>query len=518
VAQDPGAVDHCFIPVLGVAIPDWRRPGDEVATAWSGTIANRKSQVRNLVVFSSYLFLFYFLPVALGLYSAGRRRWKHLVLTLCSYVFYGWANPWFVFLMFFSTVIDYVGGLIVTGRIGGSPPSTRQRRFAVALSVTMNLSLLGFFKYFGFAQENVNWFLRMFGHDALRVYQVVLPVGISFYTFQSMSYCIDLYRSDARPAPSFLDFACYVAMYPQLVAGPIVRYHEIAEQLRERSHTVDKFARGVFFFSLGFAKKILLANPMGEVADAAFRAGALHWHQAWAGVLGYAFQIYFDFSGYSDMAVGLGLMLGFEFARNFNYPYLADSITDFWRRWHISLSTWLRDYLYIPLGGNRLGVGRTYLNLALVMLLGGMWHGAEWTFIVWGAIHGSMLIVERLIGKNPLYRGAPGGLRIGLTFVVVLFTWVFFRADGVTNAFHYVGAMFGSGAPPVATLLNAVLYSPDHLLGFAVCAAVTWACPDTWELARRVGTRKMVAALALLFVAAAVMFTQTYNPFLYFRF
>lgn len=470
------------------------------------------------MVFSSHIFIFYFLPFVLGLYYACPRRGRHLLLTLASYVFYGWANPWFVFLMFFSTVVDYFCGWLIVGRPGGPPPSERQRRGAVALSVVTNLSLLGFFKYLGFVQTNLNVLLEALGYQALEVYQVVLPVGISFYTFQSMSYSIDLYRGQARPARSFLDFACYVAMFPQLVAGPIVRYHELAEQLRWRAHTVDKFAQGVLFFTLGFAKKVLLANPMGEVADAAFGAGSLAWLDAWTGVIAYAFQIYFDFSGYSDMAVGLGLMLGFEFPRNFNYPYRAESITDFWRRWHISLSTWLRDYLYIPLGGNRRGVRRTYLNLAIVMLLGGLWHGAEWTFVVWGAIHGAMLILERLAGKTPFYRNAPPPLRVAFTFLIVLIAWVFFRAPNVSAALAYVGAMFGMGNGTGSALLGSLLYSPDHLLLLAVCALVTWGCPDTWEWVSPLTRRKAVMALAALGVTTATLFMQTYNPFLYFRF
>lgn len=471
------------------------------------------------MVFSSLLFVFYFLPLALALYYACPRPGRHLLLTLASYVFYGWANPWFVFLMLFSTVVDYACGIAIVGRPGEPMPAERRRRAGVAVSVVVNLSLLGFFKYLGFAQANLNLLLEALGHEAVAVYKVVLPVGISFYTFQSMSYSIDLYRGQARPARSFVDFACYVALFPQLVAGPIVRYHEIAEQLRYRAHTLEKIAGGTFFFAMGFAKKILLANPMGQVADAAFGAGALAWHQAWAGVLAYAFQIYFDFSGYSDMAVGLGLMLGFELPRNFAYPYRAESITDFWRRWHISLSTWLRDYLYIPLGGSRKGVRRTYVNLAAVMLLGGLWHGAEWTFVVWGAIHGSMLILERLAGKQSFYRDAPKTARVAFTFVIVLITWVFFRAPGVSAAFAYLGAMFGFGSPgPSAAPLNGVLYAPEQRLLFALCALVVWRCPDTWEVASPVTARKALAAAAALGAAAATMFTQTFNPFLYFRF
>lgn len=466
------------------------------------------------MVFSSYLFLFWFLPLALGLYYLCPHRARQGVLVVLSYLFYGWANPWFVLLMAFSTLVDYYCGLLLTGR-PGAPPTERRRRFAVALSVVVNLSLLGFFKYLGFAQSNLNLLLAWLGKPLVEVYRVALPVGISFYTFQSMSYSIDLYRGQARPARSLLDFACYVALFPQLVAGPIVRYHELAEQLRQREHSVAKFADGVAFFACGLAKKILLANPMGEIADAAFAAGHLAWYQAWAGVLAYAFQIYFDFSGYSDMAVGLGRMFGFELPRNFRNPYRADSITDFWRRWHISLSTWLRDYLYIPLGGNRRGPRRTYLNLAVVMFLGGLWHGAEWTFVIWGVLHGLLLAGERAIGKDSLYRRAPAPVRIALTFALVLVTWVFFRAPDLTTAVGYLGAMFGGARQP---LLDAVLFSPDHLFGLALCGLVVWAGQDTWELLEELTPRRAVLVGALLLAAVANLFVQTYNPFLYFRF
>jgi len=299
------------------------------------------------------------------------------------------------------------------------------------------------------------------------------------------------------------------------VAGPIVRYQDLAEQLRWRSHTVEKFARGILFFGFGMAKKILLANPMGQVADATFGAGGLMWYDAWVGVAAYAFQIYFDFSGYSDMAIGLGLMLGF----NFNLPYLSEGMTEFWRRWHISLSTWLRDYLYIPLGGNRRGPRRTYANLAIVMLLGGLWHGAQWTFVIWGALHGVLLALERWNGKQPLYRRLPQPLRIVITFIVVLITWVFFRAETFGQAIGYLGAMFGlQEAGPAGILVGSVLYQPQFLLVFAACFLVHIFALDTWDAAEDLRPAKLGLAAASLAASVAVMFTQAYNPFLYFRF
>jgi alginate O-acetyltransferase complex protein AlgI len=350
-------------------------------------------------------------------------------------------------------------------------------------------------------------------------FKITLPLGISFYTFQSMSYAIDVYRGDARAIRNFVDFACFVAMFPQLVAGPIIRFADVAEQLQQRPHTLTRFARGVTFFSVGLAKKVLLANPCGKIADTVFDAASATCLDAWYGVIAYAFQIYFDFSAYSDMAIGLGLMLGFVFAKNFDSPYLAQSITEFWRRWHISLSTWLRDYLYVPLGGNRLGARRTYLNLAIVMLLGGLWHGASWNFVIWGALHGGLLAFERAFGKRPLYFALPTPLRVGLTFVIVLFTWVFFRAKDLPSALAYCATMLGFGTYDVsALLLSGIIAQPYYLGTVALCALVVWTCPQTWDWSYRLGPGKATTALALFLLAVTVLTTQAYNPFIYFIF
>ena len=492
------------------------------------------------MVFSSYLFLFYFLPLALALYYAAPRRARHLVLTALSYVFYGWANPLFVVLLFVSTLIDYVCGLAIaqTHRRAGLLPEpgvpaaleggiepARQPRAARAwlgVSLVSNLSLLGFFKYFNFGVENLNAIAGLTGLEALRldsVLRVTLPLGISFYTFQSMSYSWDVYRGRAAAIRSFVDFACYVSMFPQLVAGPIIRFSEVADQLRSRTHTFTKFARGVAFFSVGLAKKVVLANPCGKVADLAFEAGSLTVLDAWTGVVAYAFQIYFDFSGYSDMAIGLGLMFGFVFAKNFDSPYLSQSITEFWRRWHISLSTWLRDYLYVPLGGNRKGPVRTYVNLSIVMLLGGLWHGASWNFLVWGAMHGAMLALERARGGEAAYGRLPGPVRTALVFVLVLFTWVFFRAPDLPSAVGYLSWMFGAGEGAAGSgLVGGLIYQPYYLLTMVVAAFVVWRCPQTWDWTRTLTPARAVG-VAAAFVAAAVMLTtQAFNPFIYFIF
>jgi alginate O-acetyltransferase complex protein AlgI len=494
------------------------------------------------MVFSSYLFLFYFLPATLLLYYAVPRRGKHLLLTAASYLFYGWANPLFLILLIASTLVDYIAGLVIARARGGldaplrpAGPRTRSERIALVASICSGLGLLGFFKYFNFAVDSFDALVDWIGLPGLGLdvaFKVTLPLGISFYTFQSLSYTFDVYLGRAKAIRSFIDFACFVSMYPQLVAGPIVRFSEVADQLRTRTHTATKFARGVSFVSLGLAKKVLLANPCGKIADLAFDAGSLGVLDAWYGVTAYAFQIYFDFSGYSDMAIGLGLMLGFVFAKNFDSPYRAQSITEFWRRWHISLSTWLRDYLFLKLsfvfsrrldGVRWLGVRDDfwiYAAAALVtMLLGGLWHGAAWNFVVWGGLHGLLMVLERLRGRRSFYNRLPAPLRIGWTFLLVLVAWVFFRADSLPGAARYLGHMFGVGSvQDGAALLGGLVYQPYYLLTFVIAALVIWTAPQTWNWTRTMTWPKALATVTLFILSAVVLTTQAYNPFIYFIF
>src|SRR5262245_33276806 len=478
------------------------------------------------MVFSSLLFLFYFLPAALLLYYLVPRRVKNIVLTAVSYLFYGWANPLFSLLLLLSTVIDYVAGLVMvprgTGRLDPDAPRTRRQRLALILSISSNIALLSFFKYFNFAVDSYNGLVGWLGLEGKGIdtaLRVTLPLGISFYTFVSMSYAIDVYRGHATAIRNFLDFACFETMFPHLVAGPIIRFQQLADQLHERTHTLEKFARGVAFFGFGLSKKVLLANPCGKVADVAFAAGSLSPIDAWYGIVAYAFQIYFDFSGYSDMAIGLGLMLGFVFPKNFDSPYLSQSITEFWRRWHMSLSNWLRDYLYVPLGGNRKGTGRTYVNLFLVMLIGGLWHGAAWNFVVWGAMHGALLAFERLRAKQAPYGWLPAPARVALTFTIVLVSWVFFRATDLPAAVRYLGFMAGAGSPhDGAAVVPGIVYQPYYILTAVAAAIVTWGCPRTWGWQRTLTVPRAATAVALLVVAAIVLMTQAYNPFIYFIF
>jgi alginate O-acetyltransferase complex protein AlgI len=485
------------------------------------------------MVFSSQIFLFYFLPLVLCAYYLLPFRARTALIACSSYVFYGWANPIWAVIMFFGSSVDYVCGLLLLRLsglrddgelppvIGPDVPRTRAMKGVLAISIVTNLGLLAAFKYTGFVAENVNALLRAFGLSGalLPVLHLVLPVGISFYTFKAMSYAIDVYRGDARPMRRFTDYMCFEAFFPDLVAGPIIRYAAMEEQMRLRQHTLDKFARGVAFFAFGMAKKILIANPMGHIADATFAAGHLHAYDAWFGVVGYAFQIYFDFSGYSDMAVGLALMMGFVLIQNFDSPYQSASITEFWRRWHISLSTWLRDYLYIPLGGNRKGERRTYLNLMTVMLLGGLWHGASWNFVIWGGIHGGALAFERAQGKSSLYRRLPRALQIALTFGIVCLSWVFFRAKTLPQAVHYLGALFGLVTTTAASdAVAGEIYTRYHVTVFTLAAVIAFFGPSTWTFTARLSLPRAAAAATMLGVSVLLMWTQTVNPFLYFQF
>jgi alginate O-acetyltransferase complex protein AlgI len=486
------------------------------------------------MVFTTHLFVFYFLPFVLLLYySISHQRYRLLLLATMSYCFYAWANPPWALIMFFSTVQDYVCGVFLY-KLSGLPmegdeypvlprdhPRTFGQRVALTCSIIGNLAVLGFFKYYDFTADNLNRVAGGLGlgADWVPILQIALPVGVSFYTFQSMSYAIDVYRGDARPMRGLVNFICFETFFPHLVAGPIVRYADLAEQMRHRTHTYEKFARGVAFFACGMAKKLLIANPLAPIADTAFAANHLYWYDAWFGVAAYAFQIYFDFSGYSDIAVGLGLMFGFLVRENFISPYRAQSITEFWRRWHISLSSWLRDYLYIPLGGNRRSEVRTYANLMVVMLLGGFWHGASWNFVIWGAIHGSMLAFERWCGKDAFYRRLPMAVRTGLTFAIVCIAWVFFRAPTLPGALSFLRAMFGDpSALGGHNLVRRELYDPVGVIVLACAAVLVWQAPRTWRFTQNLTVERAWACMLMLAMAILAMWSQSVNPFLYFQF
>ncbi len=469
------------------------------------------------MVFTTHIFIFYFLPLFLLVYFNLPYTWRNCWITLASYVFYGWWEPWFVCLMLFTTLMDFFWGRMIT-----APRATPARRkLALAACVATNLSFLGFFKYYMFSAESLNRLLELAGAEPFSILKVTLPIGISFYTFHSLTYNIDLYRGHARPARSLLDFSAFVALFPDLVAGPIIRYKTLAAQLACREHTLSRFASGTAIFILGFGKKILLANPAGQVADAVFNSAHPYAVDAWLGVLAYALQIYFDFCGYSDMAVGLGRMLGFEYLKNFDAPYRSESITEVWRRWHISLSSVLRDYLYYPLGGNRLGPFRTYVNLAVVMLLGGLWHGAKWNFLAWGAFHGLLLGYERWRGKQSFYGRFPRPLRIGITFLLMLCSWVLFRADNLSAAMAYFKAMAGLQIhAPASLLVAAEIYTPLNIVVLILGAGLVFQPIQAhdWVVARPQSWGRTACLIPLFVFSLLVMFSQSFNPFLYFQF
>jgi alginate O-acetyltransferase complex protein AlgI len=464
------------------------------------------------MVFSSPVFLFAFLPLLLLIYHAAHPRLRNPLLLVFSLVFYAWWRVDFVLLLVASTLVDYVVGM-------GMYRSTRRsvRRGWLAVSLVFNLGLLGYFKYANFGIESFNQLLAAVGVGPVSWTQIVLPVGISFFTFQTMSYSIDVYRGHVEPERNPIRFGTYVSMFPQLVAGPIVRFGEIRGQLHERRFSLDQFSQGVLIFLIGFNKKVLLANNFALAADEVFGSTPGGLLSAWLGLLAYTFQIYFDFSGYSDMAVGLGRMLGFEFPRNFDGPYRSASITEFWRRWHISLSRWIRDYLYISLGGNRHGVVATYRNLAISMLLCGLWHGADWTFIVWGAFHASLLILERVRGGQPFYGRLPRRGGVFCTWVLVMVGWVIFRNSTLVAAGQHLLALvdvrhFGFSADSY-WLLQPWFYGLVAL-GFLL---VFWG-KDSFVLAERRTLLTVVTQTVLFAVAVGELLSQGHNPFLYFQF
>jgi alginate O-acetyltransferase complex protein AlgI len=476
------------------------------------------------MVFSSITFLFYFLPAFLLCYFL--LPWKNAVVLLGSLLFYAWGEPRFVPLLLFSAALNYGVGYAISLH-------TRYRRHVLVAGIAVNLGLLAFYKYMGFFAGIANDLVAPLG-KSFAVPEILLPLGISFFTFQGMSYLIDVYRRDVDAQKSFLNFAMYKAMFPQLIAGPIVRYRDIASVITDRPTTNARVLRGINQFVIGLSQKVLIANTVAVPADRIFAMdpAQLSLPQAWLGVACYTIQIYYDFAGYSNMAIGIGHMIGFAYPLNFNRPYSAASVMDFWRRWHISLSSWFRDYLYVPLGGNRLSPLRTYFNLALVFLLCGLWHGASWTFILWGAWHGALLIVERM-GLGAVLARAPKLLAQLYTLLVVMVGWVFFRAHDVTYAFHFLAVMFG-----VSREMPTALPWQMNLDAAVACALVVGTALAAWQigegrrllpqfLAARAGGRAGAVALTSLQAVACVLgitlciaslAAGTYNPFIYFRF
>lgn len=474
------------------------------------------------MVFSSNVFLFLYLPLVLAGYFLLPRFLRNGFLLLASLFFYSWGEGFYVLLMLASILLNYIGGLVIE-RL-----RPRGAKIALGLFISINLLLLGAFKYANFLVDNINLLIVALGANPVQLDPVHLPIGISFFTFQAMSYVIDVYRGEARVQRNPVNSSLYIALFPQLIAGPIVRYHDIAAQLTSRVSSLDKFSSGVSLFIIGLGKKMLIANPAGEVADQIFAipAGELDMALTWLGVACYTLQIYFDFSGYSDMAIGLGRMFGFEFKINFNYPYISQSIREFWRRWHISLSRWFRDYLYFPLGGNRRGPWRTYFNLFVVFLLCGFWHGASWNFVIWGLMHGGLLVLER----TPFARLLDGlwrPLRHAYVLLAVMVSWVFFRADELNYAVAYLAAMFGFGAGTGVLHPVVMYFTVDKQLVLiagiiGATPVLPWIKQHVSNMARPLQSGAtllatvglaMVLALSAMYLAAG-----THNPFIYFRF
>ncbi len=462
------------------------------------------------MVFSSLLFLFFYLPVTLIVYYLSPPRWRNLWLFIVNLVFYGWGEPVYVLLMVLSITVNYAAGYLVERH------RDKGRRILAANAV-INLALLFFFKYYDFLAQYLG---RISGLGFLQPLGITLPIGISFYTFQNMSYPIDVYRGDAHSQRSFIRYGTYVALFPQLIAGPIVRYKDIAEQLDCRKESLEKFSSGVCRFCVGLSKKVLLANNIGALWDVykAMDPASLSAADAWLGALAFTFQIYFDFSGYSDMAVGLGRMLGFDFVENFNYPYISRSITEFWRRWHISLSTWFRDYVYIPLGGNRRGKGRQLLNLLIVWTLTGIWHGASWNFLFWGLYYALLLILEKVFLYDRL-QNSPAWLGHVYAMILVVVGWVLFSVEDLSSCLVYLRSMFFGGKGLCSGTF--LYYLRSFAPGLAVMSVA--ATPLAKRLYARLprGVTKIlnpILVLASLLLCTAYLVDSTYNPFLYFRF
>jgi alginate O-acetyltransferase complex protein AlgI len=464
------------------------------------------------MVFSSLEFLFLFLPAMLAVYFAAPARLKNLLLLLGSLFFYAWGEPVYVLLMIVSITINYFLAVAIEATRG-----TSKSLIAVVTSVVLSLLFLGFFKYADFAVGTLNGLL---GAD-LPSPDLPLPIGISFYTFQILSYTVDVYRGNVEAQRDFVTLAMYISLFPQLIAGPIVRYRTIVPDLKHRTHSLELFSEGVQRFSVGLAKKVIIANNIGLLWRSALETSEPSVALAWLGVIGFAFQIYFDFSGYSDMAIGLGRMFGFRFPENFDYPYVSQTVTEFWRRWHISLGQWFRDYVYIPLGGNRVSYVKWIRNIFIVWVLTGLWHGAAWNFAIWGLYFGVLLYLERTFLARLLQRG-PRFLRHVYVLLAVLVSWTIFELDTADRIFRYLGDMFAlSDIPLVNAEASYLLRSNLVLLLIAALGSV----PLLKVLRERYADRRFVRVAAapvlntlLLFVSYAYLIDSTFNPFLYFRF
>lgn len=475
------------------------------------------------MLFNSPVFLFLFLPFTLLFYYLLPKKFRNGFLFLVSLLFYTWGEKELVVLIISSTLIDFFSGLII---------NSGRRKIGLLISIVFNLSILFYFKYSNFIFTNFIDFLHLFDvsiDSATKFANITLPLGISFYTFQTMSYTIDVYRGKVKATKNFINFATYVTLFPQLIAGPIILYKDIEKELIERKTSIYLFSEGVERFIIGLAKKMIIANNCAYLADGIFslphdEMSAL---TAWLGVIAYSFQIYFDFSGYSDMAIGLGKMFGFNFLENFNYPYISKSIQEFWKRWHISLTNWFREYLYFSLGGNRKGGIKTYFNLFVVFLITGLWHGASWTFVCWGLWHGVFIVIER-IGFNKVLKKLPDFITRFYLLIIVGFSWVIFRSNTILDAFNYIKAMFNFSTVTNQDFLN--FYLTKEVLSVLIIAII-FSTPIYKNINsfifsldansfkyKQFASIKIICLLLLFMICFVYIATDSYNPFIYFRF
>lgn len=464
------------------------------------------------MLFSSMTFIFLFMPFLLTAYYFIRPDFRNGLLLIFSIFFYAWGEPTYVVIMLLTVVINYWGAVLINKYI-------QYKKWILWGTIITDLSFLFYFKYFNFVMSNIN---AAFDMD-IKFLDVIMPIGISFYTFQAMSYLIDVYRGEVRVQKNIYKLALYISLFPQLVAGPIVKYHDVADQIDKRTISLDNIYYGTKRFIIGLTKKMLLANTMGAIADKVFNQPVeqLDTLTTWIGAIAYSFQIFYDFSGYSDMAIGLGAIFGFKFLENFNYPYISKSITEFWRRWHISLSTWFKEYLYIPLGGNRISPLRTYLNLFIVFLATGIWHGAEWTFIIWGLWHGFFIIMEKVTG----WHKKEGSWKISLTqhvytILVFIFGWVLFRAENISYAIQYLGKMLFMGE--TQNIKYYMGYYIDNIEIITFIAAILCSAP-LFKPILNIQNKFVILVtniylLGLFVLSASCIASDTYNPFIYFRF
>ncbi|MBE6813439.1 MAG: MBOAT family protein [Ruminococcaceae bacterium] len=464
------------------------------------------------MVFSSLLFIFLFFAVVLTVYYCLPKKFRNGFLFVANLVFYGYGEPIFVLLMLFSVALNYASGLL----LGKFSDNKKAKQIILILNVIANLALLGYFKYAGFVATMLQKIPVFAG---ISIPNIALPIGISFYTFQTMSYVIDVYRNDCDVQKNFVAFGTYVSLFPQLIAGPIVRYKDVDDQLVSRRESLEEFDKGVKIFLVGLAKKVLIANRMGQLWDVLRADEEAGMVAAWVGIIAYSLQIYFDFSGYSDMAIGLGHMFGFKFLKNFDYPYISKSITEFWRRWHISLGTWFREYVYIPLGGNRKGKVRQILNIFIVWALTGLWHGASWNFVFWGVYFGLLLMIEKLFLLKILKKIPAVFTHIYTLFLVVI-SWIFFYFETTDGIFAFMGRLFSlsDGLLSADAAATVVANLPLLLIAFVACTPLAKKVHDKLADKPFMPVADAVAGVASLLLSVGALVYDSYNPFLYFRF